>query len=86
MFLSGTFSPPSSSLSSVMFGNAIWNPETGAITGMPDAILAWFYGHNIVGLFLTPLAIAVAYFIIPIVSGRHSSATRFLSLGSGPSW
>ena len=50
------------------FGNAIWNPETGSITGMPDAILAWFYGHNILGFFFTPLAVAVAYYVIPIVS------------------
>ena len=50
------------------FGNAVWNPATGAITGMPDAILAWFYGHGVVGLFLTPLAVGIAYYIIPIVS------------------
>ena len=49
------------------FGNAVWNPSTGAITGLPDAILAWFYGHGVVGLFLTPLAVALAYYIIPIV-------------------
>jgi cytochrome c oxidase cbb3-type subunit I len=51
-----------------LFGNAMWNPETGSITGMPDAILAWFYGHNVLGFFFTPLAVAVAYFVIPIVS------------------
>jgi cbb3-type cytochrome c oxidase subunit I len=50
------------------FGNAMWNPDTGSITGMPDAILAWFYGHNVLGFFFTPLAVAVAYYIIPIVS------------------
>jgi cytochrome c oxidase cbb3-type subunit 1 len=48
-------------------GNAVWHPATGAITGMPDAILAWFYGHGIVGLFLTPLAVAVAYYAVPII-------------------
>ena len=46
------------------FGNAVWNPSTGAITGMPDGILAWFYGHGIVGLFLTPLAVGLAYYVI----------------------
>jgi cytochrome c oxidase cbb3-type subunit 1 len=50
-----------------LFGNAIWNPDTGSITGMPDAILAWFYGHNILGFFFTTLAVASAYYIIPIV-------------------
>jgi len=51
------------------FGNAVWHPDTGAITGMADGVLAWFYGHGIVGLFLTPLAVAASYYIIPIVSG-----------------
>jgi len=61
------------------FGNAVWNPGTGAITGMPDAILAWFYGHGVVGLFLTPLAVGVAYYIIPIVS-RSPLYSHTLSL------
>jgi cytochrome c oxidase cbb3-type subunit I len=52
------------------FGNAVWHPETGAITGMADGVLAWFYGHGVVGLFLTPLAVAVSYYIIPLVTGR----------------
>jgi len=51
-----------------LLGNAVWNPETGSLTGMPDAILAWFYGHNVIGFFFTILAVAVAYYIIPIVS------------------
>jgi cytochrome c oxidase cbb3-type subunit 1/cytochrome c oxidase cbb3-type subunit I/II len=50
------------------FGNAMWNPATGAIDGMPDAILAWFYGHGVVGLFLTPLAVGLAYWAVPLVS------------------
>ena len=49
------------------FGNAVWNPSTGAIRGMPDGILAWFYGHGIVGLFLTPLAVGLSYYVMPIV-------------------
>lgn len=53
---------------SYLFGNAVWDPHRGAITGIPDAVLAWFNGHNIVGLFLTPLAVGLAYYVIPIVS------------------
>ncbi|MBI5441811.1 MAG: cbb3-type cytochrome c oxidase subunit I, partial [Deltaproteobacteria bacterium] len=49
------------------FGNALWNPSTGAITGMADGVLAWFYGHGIIGLFLTPLAVAIAYYVVPNV-------------------
>jgi cytochrome c oxidase cbb3-type subunit 1 len=46
-------------------GNVIWKPDSGALLGIPDAILLWFYGHNIFGLLLTPLSIAVAYYVIP---------------------
>jgi cytochrome c oxidase cbb3-type subunit I len=48
-------------------GNVIWQPDKGALTGIPDAILLWFYGHNIFGLLLTPLSIGVAYYVIPKV-------------------
>ncbi|MBW1696041.1 MAG: cbb3-type cytochrome c oxidase subunit I [Deltaproteobacteria bacterium] len=48
-------------------GNVMWAPTTGAMTGMPDAITLWFYGHNILGTLLTPMAVAAAYYIIPRV-------------------
>jgi len=48
-------------------GNVIWKPDSGALLGIPDAIVLWFYGHNIFGLLLTPLSIAVAYYVIPTV-------------------
>jgi cbb3-type cytochrome c oxidase subunit I len=46
-------------------GNVIWVPGAGALTGIPDAIILWFYGHNVLGLLLTPLAVGVAYYVIP---------------------
>ncbi len=51
--------------STYALGNVVWRPDTGALAGIPDAILLWFYGHNIFGLLLTPLAIGVAYYVIP---------------------
>jgi cytochrome c oxidase cbb3-type subunit I len=51
-------------------GNVMWNPDTGALPGLIDSVFLWYYGHNMVGLFLTPLAIGVAYFLIPRVAGR----------------
>lgn len=53
-----------------IIGNVMWVPWTGALTGMPDAIILWWYGHNIFGVLLTPLAVAVAYYIIPKVCER----------------
>ncbi|MBW2367729.1 MAG: cbb3-type cytochrome c oxidase subunit I [Deltaproteobacteria bacterium] len=46
-------------------GNVIWQPDNGALLGIPDAILLWFYGHNVFGLLLTPLSAGVAYYVIP---------------------
>lgn len=46
-------------------GNVIWQPHTGALKGIPDAILLWFYGHNVFGLLLTPLSAGVVYYVIP---------------------
>jgi cytochrome c oxidase cbb3-type subunit 1 len=51
-------------------GNVMWNPATGAMPGLIDSVFLWYYGHNLVGLLLTPLAVAVAYFVIPRVTGR----------------
>lgn len=60
-------------------GNVVWRPDTGALTGIPDAILLWFYGHNIFGLLLTPLALGVAYYVIPKVT-RNPLYSHSLSL------
>ncbi len=46
-------------------GNVVWKPDSGALAGIPDAILLWFYGHNVFGLLLTPLSAAVTYYVIP---------------------
>ena len=51
-------------------GNVIWKPDTGALMGIPDAILLWFYGHNIFGLLLSPMGLAVAYYVLPIAVRR----------------
>ena len=46
-------------------GNVIWKYPIGSWTGMNDQILLWFYGHNVVGLVITPPAVGLAYYIIP---------------------
>ena len=49
-------------------GNVMWRPATGAMPGLLDSVFLWFYGHDVVGLLLTPLAIGAAYFVIPRVT------------------
>jgi cytochrome c oxidase cbb3-type subunit I len=51
-------------------GNVMWKPMEGSLTGTLDQIWMWFYGHNVVGLILTPLATAMAYYVIPRAVGR----------------
>ena len=46
-------------------GNIMFLPLKGTMTGFTDQIWLWFYGHNVVGLILTPMAVATAYWIIP---------------------
>jgi cbb3-type cytochrome c oxidase subunit I len=49
-------------------GNVMWHPATGAESGLLDSILLWFYGHNLVGLILTPLAVGTAFYVIPYIT------------------
>lgn len=60
-------------------GNVIWKPDSGALLGIPDAILLWFYGHNIFGLLLTPMGLAVAYYVLPLAT-RSPLYSHTLSL------
>ena len=46
-------------------GNVMWNPPTGALTGINDAIIGWFYGHNVLGLWFTTGLLPVVYYIVP---------------------
>lgn len=50
-------------------GNVMWHPSTGSQTGVVDAIFLWFYGHNIFGLLITPLAVGIVYYMIPRIAG-----------------
>ena len=53
------------SAATYIIGNVMWVPWKGALHGMPDAVVHWFYGHNVLGLLFTPLAVGSAYFVIP---------------------
>ncbi len=60
-------------------GNVMWQPPTGALTGINDTIFNWFYGHNVLGLWFTTGLLAIIYYIVP----RETSTplySQFLSL------
>ncbi|GFO67646.1 membrane protein [Geomonas limicola] len=48
--------------------NVVWHPSTGAMPGLIDSIFLWFWGHNLPGLLITPLATGAAYFVIPRIT------------------
>jgi cbb3-type cytochrome c oxidase subunit I len=56
-------------------GNVIWRPghmlsaPSGALSNsLADAILNWWYAHNLFGLWLTPMLIALTYYIVPRIT------------------
>ena len=49
-------------------GNVMWRPATGAMPGILDSVFLWFYGHNLPGLVLTPLALGAAYYVLPRIT------------------
>lgn len=50
-------------------GNVMWMMPTGALVGINDATLNWFYGHNVLGLWFTIGLLAVIYYIVPKETG-----------------
>ena len=60
-------------------GNVMWNPPTGALTGIDDTIFNWFYGHNVLGLWFTTGLLPVIYYLVPKET-RTPLYSHFLSL------
>jgi cytochrome c oxidase cbb3-type subunit 1 len=54
----------------------VWFPFLFFISNLPvfygaqHAMVNWWYAHNVLGLWLTPLGLAAAYYLIPKVLGR----------------
>jgi cytochrome c oxidase cbb3-type subunit I len=48
---------------------AIWSNPSGALpNGIQDAMINWWGNHNLFGLWLTPVLIAVTYYFIPRIT------------------
>ena len=43
---------------------------TGSLIGLNDAVWNWFYGHNVLGLFITTGGLAIVYYLVPKISKR----------------
>lgn len=57
----------------------IGNRTFVSLSGLNDAAVNWFFGHNVLGLWYTTLGIGIAYYILPIVT-RQPLFSHKLSL------
>lgn len=84
-----------------MFGALFWFPWLYAtvqvllilvpLKGVPQASVNWWFGHNALGLWFTPIGVATAYYLIPKVIGRpiysyHLSILGFWTLAIFYNW
>ena len=53
----------------------------GVHFGVEQATMNWWYGHNVLGLFYTPLSIACIYYFLPKVIGRPVQSYNLSLLG-----
>ncbi|HSI58318.1 MAG TPA: cbb3-type cytochrome c oxidase subunit I [Ideonella sp.] len=53
----------------------------GLHAGVEQATMNWWFGHNVLGLFYTPLALASVYYFLPKVIGRPVQSYNLSLLG-----
>lgn len=58
-------------------GGLLWFPTLYVISNLPgvhagvqQATLNWWFAHNVLGLWLTPLGVGIAYYVIPKIIGK----------------
>lgn len=61
------------------------------VKGVTQASINWWFGHNVLGLWFTPIGVASAYYLIPKVIGRpihsyHLSILGFWTLALFYNW
>jgi cytochrome c oxidase cbb3-type subunit I len=65
----------------------VWFPVIFAVgnsptfTGVESAAVNWFYAHNALGLWLTPICLGAAYYFIPKILGRPIYSYQLSLLG-----
>ncbi len=84
-----------------IYGGVLWFPflyvsaliltQAPHINGTVRAIANWWFAHNVLGLWLTPIGLASAYYFIPKVTGRpvhsyHLSLLGFWTLALFYNW
>lgn len=49
--------------------------------GVEQAIMNWWFGHNVLGLYYTPIALATVYYFLPKIIGRPIQSYNLSLLG-----
>ena len=69
-------------------GAMLWFPILYVVANLPglhfgveQATMNWWYGHSVLGLWITPLGLAAAYYFIPKVLGRPIYSYNLSLLG-----
>jgi cytochrome c oxidase cbb3-type subunit 1 len=61
-------------------GNQFLFP-TNPISGVNDAVVNWFYGHNILGYWFTPVGVGAVYYLLPKLTGNPIYSHRLSMIG-----
>ncbi len=75
----------------VIYVTSQWLCVEAPAPGVVQASVNWWYAHNVLGLWVTPIGLATAYYLIPKVIGRpvysyYLSIVGFWSLALFYSW
>jgi cytochrome c oxidase cbb3-type subunit 1 len=65
----------------ILYGAAVLLPATGFIGGAAWATANWWYAHNVLGLYITPMGLATAYYLIPKITGEPIHSYHLSLLG-----
>jgi cytochrome c oxidase cbb3-type subunit 1 len=63
-----------------IIGNQFLFP-TNPIAGVNDAVANWFYGHNILGYWFTPVGVGAIYYLLPKMIGAPVWSHRLSMVG-----
>ncbi|HYG56919.1 MAG TPA: cbb3-type cytochrome c oxidase subunit I [Symbiobacteriaceae bacterium] len=63
-----------------IIGNQFLFPNN-PISGVNDAVANWFYGHNILGYWFTPVGIGAVYYLLPKMTGNPIWSHRLSMIG-----
>lgn len=61
-------------------GNQFLLP-TNPISGVNDAVVNWFYGHNVLGYWFTPIGVGAVYYLLPKLTGNPIWSHKLSMIG-----